>query len=171
LKAYSFVGEDELARNCIEQLFILSEALVYPNYEYYMKYQYKPSELKRIILIIQDSVKNDWLVNEEYQEMVFIKDPSIRIKWADSDRGFTINEKWAICHPDRNAYEVKYNIIFKDTVIERFTLVHIDGNRAAVPYPKAGANIITRKEYNYSLLFNDMKNLNEYIRHSHLIVE
>src|SRR5690606_23925036 len=37
IKAYTLLGEDDSARKYIEQIFILSEALVYPDYDYYLK--------------------------------------------------------------------------------------------------------------------------------------
>lgn len=171
INAYSLLGEDELARKYIEQLFVLSEALVYPNQEYYLKNQFSHNHTNKIMGLILDSKKNDWMENNEKQEMTLINDPSIKIKWYDIERDHPINEEWATRHPDKNAYKVDYTITYKDAIIEEFSLVYVDGYRALLPFPKIGTKNIPRKKYLLSLLFNEKKNLHDYIRSAGLIVE
>jgi len=120
---------------------------------------------------ILKSKKNEWITNTEKQEMIFIKDPSIKIMWSDTEKDFKIDEDWVTRHPDKNAYKVDYTIIYQEAIIKEFSLVYIDGFRALLPFPKIGTNVIPRTKYHLSLLFNEKKNLNEYIRRSGLIVE
>lgn len=56
--------------------------------------------------------------------------------------------------------------------IGRFSLVSVDGYRAKIPLPKAGTNIIKRKDYYLARLFNtSIETLHMYIISSGLIIE
>jgi hypothetical protein len=171
IATFSLLGKDELARNYIRQLFALSKALVYPNKEYYLVNQYQENEILKAINLVYRSMKNDWILHEEKQEMIYLKNPVIKIVWDDTDRDDPFNEVWATKHPDSKAYKVDHSIILNGLLIEKFSLVYVDGYRALMPMPKMGTNIIPRKKYQISLLFNENKNLHEYIRRCGLIVE
>ena len=121
--------------------------------------------------LIQESKKNDWLENHEEREMIYLEDPNIKIKWDETERDHPIIEEWATRHPDSKAYKVDYVVIYNGIHIDGFSLVYVDGFRALLPFPKNGTNIIPRKKYKLSLLFNERRNLHDYIRSSGLIVE
>lgn len=171
IATFSLLGKDELARNYICQLFALTKALVYPSKEYYLVNQDQENEVLRATNLVFQSIKNDWIRHEEKQEMIYLKNPDIKIAWEDTDRDYPFHEEWATNHPDPKAYKVDHSIIFNGVIIEKFSLVYVDGYRALMPVPKMGTNIIKRKKYQISLLFNEEKNLHEYIRRCGLVVE
>jgi hypothetical protein len=101
--------------------------------------------------------------------MVYIKDSRIKIIWNDIDWDTPFHEDWAINHPDKSAYKVEHTIIYNNVVISKFFLVYVDGYWALLPLPEIG-NIIPHNKYCLTLLFNDKKNLYDYISRSSLIV-
>ncbi|BBI32923.1 hypothetical protein [Cohnella abietis] len=171
IASFSLLGKDELARKYIRQLFALTKALVYPSKEYYLVNQYQENEMLKSINLVYTSIKNDWIMHEEKHEMIYLRNSNIKIIWNDTDRNYPFDEDWATNHPDSRAYKVDHSIILNGLLIEKFSLIYVDGFRALMPMPKMGTNIIPRKEYLISLLFNEQKNLHEYIRRCRLIVE
>ncbi|WP_052350639.1 hypothetical protein [Paenibacillus gorillae] len=171
ITSFSLSGKDELARKYIRQLFALSKALVYPNKEYYLVNQYQENEILEVNNLVYRSTKNDWMLHEEKQEMIYLRNSDIKIIWYDADRDSPFNEEWATKHPDSNAYKVDYSIVFNSLIIDRFSLVYVDGFRALIPMPKVGTNVISRKKYQISLLFNEKGNLHGYIKRCGLVVE
>ncbi|SDH42757.1 NACHT domain-containing protein [Desulfosporosinus hippei] len=171
IRAFSLTGNSKDAQKYINQLFKLTEALVYPNKKQYVARQYKATEVSMVSNVVYNSEKDDWFIRESERKLINKNDVSIKIIWDDVDRNMEFNEDWAINHPDKHAYKVNYYILHNDTRIEEFSLVYVDGYRALLPVPKIGTNIIPRKKYKIALLVNDEKNLNSYIRRSGLIVE
>jgi hypothetical protein len=171
ISTFSVIGKDELARNYIDQLFALTKALVYPNKKYYFDNQHQENKIKKAINLVYKSTQNEWVRNEDKQELIYLKNQDIKIVWFDTDRDYPFVDTWATSHPDSKAYRVDYNILLNGILIESFSLVHVDGYRALIPIPKTGTNIIPRNKYRISLLFNDEKNLHGYIKRCGLIVE
>lgn len=115
--------------------------------------------------------KEDWFIIGEKKEMFYIKDSRIKINWNDIDKDSPFHEDWATNHPDKSAYKVDYTISYNNVVISKFSLVYVDGYRALLPRPENGTNVIPHNKYCLALLFNDKKNLNDYIIRSGLSVE
>jgi len=169
IRTYSILGKDELARQYIEQLYLLSEALVYPNYKFYSENCYKRDRISEVVEIVENSKKEDWIKTGEENEMVYINDPRIKINWNEIDRDHPFSQDWAINHPDKSAYKVDYTISYNNIIISKFSLVYVDGFRALLPIPES--NVIPYNKYCLALLFNYKETLDDYIIRSGLTVE
>ncbi|WP_340016561.1 hypothetical protein [Paenibacillus sp. FSL K6-1318] len=171
ISAFSILGKDDLARKYIHQLFLLCKALVYPNKDYYLVNQLQENEISEINNLVVNSKKLEWISHDEKQEMIYLKNPNIKIIWFEIDKDYPFDEPWATKHPDSNAFKVDYTIVNNGINIDSFSLVYVDGYRALLPLPQNNTNVIRRKNYRLSLLFNDEKILHNYIKRSGLIVE
>jgi len=97
-------------------------------------------------------------------------DPNIKIVSSDFEERSPFHEEWATKHPDPHAYLYQYSLYYNSSLIKKYDLVSVDGGRATLPIPRAGTNIVPRKDYRFALIINAHETL-EYIHRSGLIVE
>lgn len=172
IKAFSLTGNDAHARQYLESLLSLCEALVYPRKAQIDANREKWEHGAAITEMVCNSSREQWNIDDESNRMFFFKDPKVSINWDDTDHSELFVEEWATHHPDSKAYKVKYYICYDNNVIETFYLVYVDGFRALIPMPDYTTQSIKRKDYQFGqLLTHDIKNYNEYIARCRLSVE
>lgn len=121
---------------------------------------------------IREYANKKWLIDESNNEAILDSNHKIKITWSNYDEKEKFHENWAVNHPDESAYRYSYKLIVDGVIVKRFSLVWIDGYRAALPIPKRGTNIVNREEYLLSRIFNhSVEELNSYMRRSGLIVD
>ena len=152
-----------------EKLLLLCEMIVYPMTAKSLKVEMRINLVSDIISKVENSTKEDWYINENY-ERILRSDPNIKIVSSDFEERSPFHEEWATKHPDPHAYLYQYSLYYNSSLIKKYDLVSVDGGRATLPIPRAGTNIVPRKDYRFALIINAHETL-EYIHRSGLIVE
>jgi len=116
---------------------------------------------------IKQSSHEDWIHNVEHGSHTYKHDLNLRIQENETNMRFTA--KWANEHPDSDAYKVKYEIYYGNSLIETKILVSVDGGRAILPIPKRNTNQVDRDSYHFAEITNPV-NLEEYMEASGLVV-
>lgn len=171
IKSFSLMGDSENASLYINQIFKLTEALVFQNETIYNSQQYKYSISSETLDLVFNSKKDDWITHESEQKKTHKNNPRVKIIKDDIGELEGFHEKWAIEHINPEAYKVNIGIYHDDNLLMTLILIYVDGYRALLPIPMNGSSVIQRKMYNFALLFNDEKTLNSYIRASKLLVD
>jgi hypothetical protein len=121
--------------------------------------------------ILNTSSPEDWIVNDEEGVFTYKHDLNLHIQRADHEsyRGF--NEPWATSHPDSHAVSVDYQVKYGSSLVDKRTLVSVDGHRATLPMPKSQQDLRVRSdEVNFARIVNMGDRLDEYLRRSGLQV-
>ncbi len=172
IKAFAFVGEDSLGKECVDQLLKLCEAMIYPSFKHKEVSNSYVNQKNQIISTICNSQIKDWDIDDENNLMTYLQNHKITIKWDSYEEQRPFYEEWATNHPDKNAYSVNYHLRYGESLIKTFELVHVDGHRALLPMPNYETKHICRTDYLFSCLVNsNIDNLNRYIITSKLIVD
>lgn len=172
IQSFALIGENQAGRQCIEQLLRLCEAMVYPTSEYIRKATLPSNRNWKIISSVCNSTISDWNRDSEDNILHYLPDSKIVIKWDSFEDQEPCFEKWAIKHPNKNAYITKYYISYEQEIIKVFTMVYVDGHSALIPFPSLATNHIDRNSYKFACLVNsDVETLNSYICRSGLIVD
>lgn len=95
---------------------------------------------KEIETLLKNSGKDDWIINDEDGVYTYKNDVNLHIQRSSENRDF--NEPWAVKFPDKNAKASDYTIYYNNSLIEKKTLVSVDGGRAVLPMPKSNSNNI-----------------------------
>lgn len=172
INVFSLTGTDSCACQYLESLLGLCEALVYPSKAQLVENREKWEHSAAIVDIVCNSDREQWNIDDENNRMFFKNDSKISIRWDEVDHDELFKEDWATHHCDSKAYKVKYYIYCDQNIVETFYLAYIDGFRALIPMPNYATQCIKRKDYLFGkLLTNSVKNYNEYIAISGLMVE
>lgn len=170
IRAYATIGKTDEGRACMDFLFRFVNMLLAP-----VKLLRDENELEKVVGSIEyiyHCNRKEWDLNESKCTCILKNNPRIRILWDDIDEKEEFNEEWATHNIDKRAYIREYVVMNDEEEIGRFSLVSVDGYRAKIPLPKAGTNIIKRKDYYLARLFNtSIKTLHMYIISSGLIIE
>lgn len=132
-------------------------------------------QFDEIISIIQKSKQSDWVYNDFNITYVYKPNVSIRIVKISQKHGHLedFHEEWAENHPSASIpSRVYFHIYYNSTCIKELVFVSIDGNRAVLPMPDAESRkTISRENYQYAKIVDDMGNLDDYIKRSGLNIE
>jgi len=169
IKASIFNSDISSGKRYFEELLLLCEMIVYPMNAKSLKFENRVDLVSDVISKVENSTKEDWYINE-HDERILRSDPNIKIISSDFDERSPFHEEWATTHPDPHAYLYQYFLYYNSSLIKKYNLVSVDGGRANLPIPRAGTNIIPRKDYRFALIINERETL-EYIHRSGLIVE
>ncbi len=121
-------------------------------------------------LIYQNPYPN-WECFDDDGIFVLRDDINLKIIRDSFENNRPFNEKWAISHPDKNAYANYYFVYYNNNLVDKFLLVSVDGGRADIPLPKVGTSIIPKNSYLKARAVDILGKLDEYIKRSKLIVE
>lgn len=164
-----FNSDISSGKHYFEGLLLLCEMIVYPMNASILKAENRGDLVSDVISKVENSIKEDWYINEN-DERILRSDPNIKIISSDFDERREFHEEWAIRHPDPHAYLYQYYLYYNSSLIKKYNLVSVDGGRATLPIPRAGTNIVSRKDYRFALIINESRMV-EYIHRSRLIVE
>lgn len=122
--------------------------------------------------LMNESTKDDWLFNDERGIYTFKYDLNLRIHRndIDFDADKFSGEEWATKHPDPTAYRETYEIYYGSSFIEDKLLVSVDGHRASLPLPKVGTTIVSKKDYHFAGIVDQLNTLSEYMQRAKLKV-
>ena len=128
---------------------------------------------KELMKSILNTSKHDWLYNDERGIFTLKNDLDVRIvsKEIDFDNDKFYGEDWAVSHPDPVAYKKTYEIYYRSSFVEEFTLVGVDGFRAYLPMPKVNTLFITPKQYSLAEAVDSLGTLDEYLGRAKLSVQ
>ena len=120
--------------------------------------------------IITTSTKENWLFNDERGIYVHKNNLDVRIKRRNIDFDFDkfAGEDWATGHPDPTAYREVYEIYYGSSFIEEKLLVSVDGHRATLPLPKVNTVLVSRDDYHFASIIDQLNTLDEYMRRAGL---
>ena len=127
-------------------------------------------EYAKLLEIIRESDKEEWLFNDERGVYTYKGDLNIRIERRDSDLKsdkFT-GEDWATNHPDPNAYRVIYELYYGSSFIKEKLLVSVDGHRATLPLPDIKTREVDPEDYHFAEIVDQLDTLSEYMERSGL---
>lgn len=172
IRAYSIIGKSDEAKKFIDFLFSFLTLLTIsqPNKTNFetQNGDYPPNWLEQLY----NSTPEDWNYYDNKCICMFKKRSNFKIIWDEYDEREPFNDKWATNHPDKHAYISNYVLLDNELELKHFSLVHVDGYRAAIPLPKVNTNVIRRTDYFFSRLFNtNIETLHSYIIRSGLIIE
>jgi hypothetical protein len=119
---------------------------------------------------IKNSTRDDWLFNDERGIYTFKEDLNLRIqsKEIDSDTDKFSGEDWATKHPDPTAYRETYEVFYGSSFVYEKLLVSVDGYRATLPLPKINTNIVSREDYHFAEIVDQLDTLDEYMKRAGL---
>ncbi|RCX10437.1 hypothetical protein DFR58_12929 [Anaerobacterium chartisolvens] len=169
IKASMYNSDIASGKRYFEELLLLCEMIVYPMNASSLKAEKRVDLVSDIISKIENSTKEDWYINEN-DERILRLDPNIKIISSDFDERRQFHEEWAIRYSDSHAYLYQYYLYYNSSLIKKYKLVSVDGGRATLPIPRAGTNIVSRKDYRFALIINESRIL-EYVYRYGLIVE
>lgn len=123
---------------------------------------------EKIQNILATSSQDDWTVDDESGTFAYKDDLNLQIIRADYDDFAKFNESWAVNHPDSDAYQVRYQVKYRDAVVHREYLVSVDGHRAELPMPKSATDLrVTQSEVNFAkIVATGLDRVDEYLKRS-----
>ncbi|EHR1005931.1 hypothetical protein Q9Y03_005130 [Vibrio harveyi] len=122
--------------------------------------------------ILNSGDREDWLFNDERGIFTYKRDLNLRIerKEIDFDSDKFSGEDWATCHPDPTAYRMIYEVYYGSSFVDEKLLVAVDGFRAILPLPRINTNTISRQDYKFASIVDQLGTLDDYIRRARLEV-
>lgn len=170
IRVFFIIGDMKSGINYIEHLFKFCNLLINNSN---IKHDKEESLIDRNKdADMEEYIKGNWKIDESENEAVSELNPNVKISWNDYNEREEYRDYWATCHPDKSAYRYDYKLFIDGILRKRFSLVWIDGFRAALPIPKIGDNIVKREEYLLSRIFNyHVEELNSYMIRSGLVVQ
>ena len=111
------------------------------------------------------SVSGDWLYHKQNGVFTFRHNLDVRVEKATfPKKDDSYKESWACRLSDSKARKVVYDLYFRNSVVERFTLISVDGGAAEIPVPKHGLGlVISSKDYAVAQVVNRKGQLDEYL--------
>jgi hypothetical protein len=127
-----------------------------------------------LMTTIRNSRANNWLYNDERGIYTLRADLDIRIQRRDDEEPAALRdfrEEWANQHPDPSAKRCVFDIYYRDSWVETFMLIGVDGFRAYLPLPNVRTKVIPFDQYSLARAIDSLGTLDEYIERSGLTVE
>ncbi len=122
--------------------------------------------------ILAQSSQDDWVVDDETGSFTYKNDLNLHIKRADYDSYNSFNQRWAVCHPYKNACSVEYTINYGSSFVDRKTLVSVDGHRATLRMPASATDLnVKSSDVNFAKIVDIGDSVDEYIQRSGLKVQ
>jgi len=126
--------------------------------------------------ITTSNAKLDWKwIETNWSAEAFLKeDPRLRIRVRRDDVGIHIknfNESWATKHPDSTATSHWYDLYYDSALIDRFTLVSVNGGQAELPMPDTDTLEVDPLIYKVAQIFDEHNTLEEYMSKSGLSIK
>lgn len=170
IRVFFIIGDMKNGINYTEHLFKFCNLLINKSDIKYDKEKFLIDKNEDIG--IDEYIKGNWIIDESQNEAVSKLNPNVKISWNDYDEKEEFRDEWATCHPDKSAYRYHYKLFIDGNLRKRFSLVWVDGFRAALPIPQIGTNDVKREDYLLSRIFNHhIEELNAYMISSGLVVQ
>lgn len=123
--------------------------------------------------IISSDSQTDWIHNSKglKSTAVYKKDSNLRfeVSIADEDlQNRRFQEPWANKHPDPNSTGYYYDLYYGSTLIKRYILVGVDGERALLPLPDRTTLQVDEMSYKVAQIHDTTGTLDEYMQRSGL---
>jgi hypothetical protein len=140
----------------------------------------KPSRSNIEKVIIRSDPMKDWNHKTDSVRTVssYKHDMNLRFETKFIDDGVQcvdFKEPWANCHPDRSATGYWCNLYYGSTLVDKFILVAVDGERAMLPVPKKGSpnarpTQVLPLDYKVAQIHDTLGTLREYMTRSGLSI-
>jgi hypothetical protein len=116
--------------------------------------------------ILHRAVPGDWLYNKAHGVFTNRHDLDIRIeRVAASGQDEVYLEHWACLSPGSAAKTVQYRVYYRNTMVEEFKLVELEGGEAQLPMPRHGVRLtVSAKDYALAKAVNVSGRLDEYMK-------
>ncbi len=126
-----------------------------------------------LMVIIDESERDDWLFSDERGVYTFKHNLNVRIQRREIDHEWDkfTDEDWATKHPDPTAYRVTYEIYYGASFVKEVLMVSVDGHRATLPLPDRNTLKVSAQDYRFAQIVDQLGTLEEYMRRSGLEVE
>ena len=131
-----------------------------------------------ILVLIQESSCSDWeTVHKGHLEKTnYTKDISLQLRFEMSSLDEDLQqqdfkEPWANRFPDPNATGYFYDLYYGQTLIERFILVGVDGERALLPLPIGHTKNVKSIYYKVAQIHDQLGTLDEYMQRVKFVIE
>lgn len=131
-------------------------------------------------VILNSDPYEDWSYKTESVRTVtsYKHDMNLRFEVKHVDEGVqceNFKEPWANRHPDPSATGYWCNLFYGSTLVEKFILVAVDGERAMLPVPKKGTpnarfTQVLQLDYKVAQIHDTLRTLDEYMQRSGLSV-
>ena len=122
--------------------------------------------------ILATSTQDKWTIDDESGTFSYKDDSNLQIIGTPYEDQIDFYEKWANSHPDTSAKRVDYVVKYRDAVVERQTLISVDGHRAELPMPRSETGLrVLASEVNFAkIVFSGADRIDEYLNRSGLHV-
>ena len=115
-----------------------------------------------------------WIKTNWAQEAFLKEDPRLRIRVRSDDDGLRdkdFNEPWIAAFSDTTATSYWFDLSYDSALIDRFTLVFVDGGKAELPVPDATTLEVDPLDYTVAQIFDENDTLDEYMAKAGLSVK
>lgn len=115
-----------------------------------------------------------WIKTNWAQEAFLKEDPRLRIRVRSDDEGIcekSFNESWVTALSASSATSYWFDLSYDHALIERFTLVFVDGGKAELPVPDPATLEVDPLDYKVSQIFDENNTLEEYMGKAGLSVK
>jgi hypothetical protein len=127
---------------------------------------------EKLMEIICNSKAADWLYNDFKRTYTNRDDLNIRIEIRQPPeikrevRAAWANKNWAT-----TAEQCYYDIYYGTSIVESFSLVLVDGYKAALPFPGPDSKSVPSKQYQLARCVDDLGMLDEYMEKAGFKIE
>ena len=118
--------------------------------------------------ITASDAKLDWKwIKTNWSQEAFLKeDPRLRIRVRSDDTGIRdkdFNQPWMAALSDSSATSCWFDLSYDHALIDRFTLVFVDGDKAELPVPDPTTLEVEPLDYKVAQIFDENNRLDEYM--------
>ena len=119
-----------------------------------------------LLNILNRAQPGDWLYSKERSTFVNRHDLDIRVaRQPSKGEQAAYTEAWACRFAEPEARKVKYHLYYRDSLVEAFTLVEVDGGEAQLPLPVHHVGlVVSQKDYALAKVVNRGGRLDEYMK-------
>jgi hypothetical protein len=119
-----------------------------------------------LVNILLRAEPGDWRYNKERATYVNRHDLDIRVEMDPSRaEGEPYTEAWACRFPDPEAKRVHYNLYYRNSLVEQFSLVEVDGGKVALPLPRHHIGlVVSEKDYALARIVDRDERLADYLK-------
>jgi hypothetical protein len=115
-----------------------------------------------------------WISTNWAQEAFLKEDPRLRIRVRSDDAGIrdkNFNEPWMATLSDSTATSYWFDLSYDSALIDRFTLVFVDGGKAELPVADSTTLEVEPLDYKVAQIFDENNTLDEYMAKTGLSVK
>lgn len=113
---------------------------------------------------ITNSKPEEWIYDDELGLYVYKGNINISIV-SDRSKEYSdeFYEDWVKMYPDPKGHRHRFFLKYRQSIIETFYAVAVDGDRMFIPYPKSVSDLkISIKQYNLGKIINIPYQINDF---------